>query len=630
MQAYFIILKGYLQEKIWDELYRIETSMENVEGCLCCRGLYGEEERDVAILKTKRWIVVLISSFWVKEKLCSAPILSLSKGTENFMVYCDASHKGLGAVLMQKEKVIAYASRQLKVHEKNYTTHDLELGAVVFALKIWRHYLYGTKSEEMKEENVKEENVRGMDKEFETRLDGTLCIRNRTWLPHKMYHDLKKLYWWPTIKADIATYVSKCLTCSKVKAEYQKPSDLLVQPKIPRWKGEKIKMDFVTKLSKTSSEFDMIWIIIDRLTKSAHFLPMKETDSMKRLTRLYIKEVVSQHGVPVSIILDKNSRFTSRFWQSLKKDLGSIPINRGLIQAISISLPPQPIGEATKASNLQRIPPGIFFDYRVTLGFGLTAGLDLACPIIRLSSQYGIHREIAWMGLTLKISPLSSILNLHKKTMHPVEVSLRIEEDRVKIKMNKQECNFTTAVSEHLNERPTSQDELSYEADSKTHWCEPVHQEHEKGYILWALCDPYHEICDGGGILDKKLKHYWKSTNDDDHIGLEWERLSCTYWVRARDMDDLEGIINYLEPKLYDGFIDHNDEAYKRRRNELLGMPYTKPPPIVKEEAKITKYNLGLASCNPHFDECDGGDNPRANKEYWESSNDDMRFWKSM
>ncbi|GJW98488.1 putative reverse transcriptase domain-containing protein, partial [Tanacetum coccineum] len=81
----------------------------------------------------------------IKQKLCSAPILALPEGSKDFVVYCDASHKGLGAVLMQKEKVIAYASRQLKVHKKNYTTHDLELGSVVFALKIWRHYLYGTR-----------------------------------------------------------------------------------------------------------------------------------------------------------------------------------------------------------------------------------------------------------------------------------------------------------------------------------------------------------------------------------------------------------------------------------------------------------------------------------------------------
>ncbi|GJW88124.1 putative reverse transcriptase domain-containing protein [Tanacetum coccineum] len=113
-----------------------------------------------------------------------------------------------------------------------------------------------------------------------------------------MYHDLKKLYWWPNMKADISTYVSKCLTCSKVKAEHQKPSGLLVQPEIPQWKWEKIIMDFITKLPKTSSGYDTIWGIVDRLTKSAHFLQMKETDSVKRLTRLYLKEVVSRHGVP--------------------------------------------------------------------------------------------------------------------------------------------------------------------------------------------------------------------------------------------------------------------------------------------------------------------------------------------
>ncbi|GJS32985.1 RNA-directed DNA polymerase, eukaryota, reverse transcriptase zinc-binding domain protein [Tanacetum coccineum] len=112
------------------------------------------------------------------------------------------------------------------------------------------------------------------------------------------------------------------------------------------------------------------------------------------------------------------------------------------------------------------------------------------------------------------------------------EVSLGIKEDRVKIKMKEQECN--TAVGEHLNKRPTSQAELSHGAVNKTHWCEPVCQEHEKGYTLWASCDPYHEICDGGGIPDKKLKHYWKSTNDNDRINLEWEGLSCTNWVRAR------------------------------------------------------------------------------------------------
>ncbi|GKE93576.1 putative reverse transcriptase domain-containing protein [Tanacetum coccineum] len=146
-------------------------------------------------------------------------------------------------------------------------------------------------------------------------LHGTLCLKNRSWItcfgdwralimheshkskysihpgPDKMYNDLKKLYWWPNMKAEIATYVNKCLTCAKVKAEHQKPSGLLVQPKIPQWKWEKITIDFVTKLPKTSTGQDTIWVIVDRITKSAHFLLMKETDSMEKLTRQYLKKL---------------------------------------------------------------------------------------------------------------------------------------------------------------------------------------------------------------------------------------------------------------------------------------------------------------------------------------------------
>ncbi|GKE17984.1 putative reverse transcriptase domain-containing protein, partial [Tanacetum coccineum] len=125
------------------------------------------------------------------------------------------------------------------------------------------------------------------------------------------------------MKANIATYVSKCLTCSKFKAEHQKPSGLLVQPKIPEWKWEKITMDFVTKLPKTTNGYDTIWVIIDRLTRSAHFLPMRENDPIEKLMKLYIKEVVTRHGVPVSIIFDRDGSFTSLFWKELSKALGT-------------------------------------------------------------------------------------------------------------------------------------------------------------------------------------------------------------------------------------------------------------------------------------------------------------------
>ncbi|GJT35763.1 putative reverse transcriptase domain-containing protein [Tanacetum coccineum] len=138
-----------------------------------------------------------------------------------------------------------------------------------------------------------------------------------------MYQDMKQLYWWPNMKADIATYVSKCLTCLRVKAEHQKPSGLLVQPAIPQWKWDNITMDFVTKLPRTQSGNDTIWVIVDRLTKSAHFLPIRETDPMDKLARLYLKEVVTRHGIPVSIICDRDPRFTSNFWRSFQKAMGT-------------------------------------------------------------------------------------------------------------------------------------------------------------------------------------------------------------------------------------------------------------------------------------------------------------------
>ncbi|GKA12664.1 putative reverse transcriptase domain-containing protein [Tanacetum coccineum] len=235
-----------------------------------------------------------------------APIKALPEGTNDFVVYCDASLKGYGAVLMQREKVIPYASRQLKVHEENYTTHDLELGAIVFALRQRRwiellsdydceiryhprkanvvadalsrkesnrplhvqalvmtvhnnlpKQICKDQKEAIKKKNVKEENLGRLIKQiFEFCPDGTRCFGNRVWFPRfgglkdlvmhdshkykcsthpgldKMYQDLKLLYWWPNMKSDIATYVSKCLTCVKVKAEHQKPSGLLQQPEI--------------------------------------------------------------------------------------------------------------------------------------------------------------------------------------------------------------------------------------------------------------------------------------------------------------------------------------------------------------------------------------------------------------
>nr|GFC28224.1 putative reverse transcriptase domain-containing protein [Tanacetum cinerariifolium] len=189
------------------------------------------------------------------------------------------------------------------------------------------------------------ENSRDSEKvrteKLEPHTDGTLCLNGRSWLPcygdlrtvimheshkskysihpgsDKMYQEIKKLYWWPNMKADIATYVSKCLTYVKVKAEHQKPSGLLVQPKIPEWKWDNITMDVIIKLHKSSQGYDTIWVVVDRLTKSKIFTPMD------KLARIYLKEVVTRHGIPVSIISDRDPRFASNFWRSLHNALGT-------------------------------------------------------------------------------------------------------------------------------------------------------------------------------------------------------------------------------------------------------------------------------------------------------------------
>ncbi|GJX33418.1 putative nucleotidyltransferase, ribonuclease H [Tanacetum coccineum] len=263
----------------------------------------------------------------LKDKLCNAPVLALPDGPEDFVVYCNAPGIGLGCVLMQRGKVITYASRKLKIHEKNYTTHDLELGkanVVVDAL---------SRKERIKPKIVRAMNMilqssikdrilaaqnevvdefaglqKGLDEMIEHRSDGTLYYLDRIWVPlkgdvrtlimdeahkskyfvhpgaDKMYYDLRDRYWRPRMKKDIPEYVSKCWTCLKVKAEHQRPSGLLQQPEIPVWKWEGIAMDFVTKLHRTS---------------------------------------IARHGVPISIISDRDSRFISRFWQSMREALGT-------------------------------------------------------------------------------------------------------------------------------------------------------------------------------------------------------------------------------------------------------------------------------------------------------------------
>nr|ABC94893.1 polyprotein [Oryza australiensis] len=386
----------------------------------------------------------------LKEKLTTAPILTLPDNRKDFVMYCDASRQGLGGVLMQDGKVVAYASRQLRPHEENYPTHDLELAAVVHALKIWRHYLIGnhcdvytdhkslkyfftqpdlnlrqrrwlelikdydlgihyhpgkanvvadalsrkaqcnhmglgnmaselqeemaklnlhliphgevnslevrpllrTQIEEAQRGNeetqeIKERMAAGRAQEFSVDDKGILWYKKRICVPErgglrelilkeahesayslhpgstKMYQDLKGEYWWPNMKRDVAEYVAVCDVCQRVKAEHQRPAGLLQPLKIPEWKWDEIGMDFIVGLPKTATGYDSIWVIVDRLTKTARFITVKTNYNSAKLAELYMSRIVCLHGVPKRIISDRGTQFTSHFWSKVHEALGS-------------------------------------------------------------------------------------------------------------------------------------------------------------------------------------------------------------------------------------------------------------------------------------------------------------------
>lgn len=376
----------------------------------------------------------------LKKSLTSAPVLVLPDIHKGFDIYCDASRTGLGCVLMQEGKVVAYALRQLRPHEENYPTHDLELAAVVHALKIWRHYLIGNRCEvytdhkslkyiftqhdlnlrqrrwlevtkdydmgihyhpgkanivadalgrkaycnnvEIKESqlslyreferlnleivpkgfvanlevkptledqikeaqkddaNVKEIKLnmkKGKAIGFTEDENGVIWLHEKLVVPDqpelkklilseahesrysihpgttKMYQDLRNRLWWPSMRREIAEYVVLCDVCQRVKAEHQQLAGLLQPLKVPEWKWYEIGMDFITGLPKTQLGYDSIWVIVDHLTKVAHFIPVKITYSGDKLAEFYVNRIVCLHGVPRKIVSDRGTQFTSRF-----------------------------------------------------------------------------------------------------------------------------------------------------------------------------------------------------------------------------------------------------------------------------------------------------------------------------
>ncbi|KAG8490738.1 hypothetical protein CXB51_013960 [Gossypium anomalum] len=219
---------------------------------------------------------------------------------KEFAVYSDASHIGLGCVLMQDGKVVAYVSRQLKTHEVNSLKHDLELAAIVFALKIWRYYLYGEKCiiytdhKSLKylltqmELNLRQRRWIELLKDYDCTIEyhpGKANVVTDA-LSRRVMTDLRVIF----SRLSLFDY-GILLAELQVKAEHQFPFGLLQLIKIPLWKWEHVKMDFVSGLPLTPTKKDSIWVIVDRLTKSAHFIPIRTDYSLQKLTKLYVSKI---------------------------------------------------------------------------------------------------------------------------------------------------------------------------------------------------------------------------------------------------------------------------------------------------------------------------------------------------
>jgi hypothetical protein len=393
--------------------------------------------------------------YTLRQRLTTAPVLAQPDNTKPFEVYCDASGTRLGCVLIQDNRVIAYASRALRPHEQNYPTHDLELAAVVHALKIWRHYLIGahyniytdhkslkyiftqadlnmrqrrwlelikdydlevhyhpskanvvadalsrkaqcncmtmdsksttlcdelcklnievvsscalsyisvepTLHEQIVMAQIGDKGVQVIKEMIEQKVDKYKCFRqdgkgilwfgDRLVVPknpelrkkildeahlskfsmhtgsNKMYHDLRSLYWWTRMKREIAKYVSECDTCQRVKASHLKVAGTLQPLPIPSWKWEDVCMDFIVGLPNTSRHHDSIWVIVDRLTKTTHFLLVHTTHKTEKYAEIYIDQIVRLHGIPKTIVSDRGGLFVARFWERLHKSLGTTVI----------------------------------------------------------------------------------------------------------------------------------------------------------------------------------------------------------------------------------------------------------------------------------------------------------------
>jgi hypothetical protein len=457
--------------------------------------------------------------------------------------------------------VICYESRKLKEHEKNYATHDLELAAIVHALKKWRHYLMGRRFElrtdhnglkylfdqptlnarqsrwleflceydfeikhikgkenkvvdvlsrrvhelhattismyqnDIKRRILEAANVDLQYRELVAKLqqgktpqkmeiykletDGILLYKNIIFVPnvqclkqmilqemhnvpyagHPGYQKtiavVKSHYFWPGMKREIAEYIARCMECQKVKVEHRHPAGLLQPLPIPEWKWEVVTMDFITGLPRIAKMHDSIMVVVDKLTKVAHFIPLKTTHQAVDVADIFIREVARLHRIPKMIMSKRDPKFTSNFWKGLFKGFRT-NLN------FSTDYHPESDGQTERVNrvieDILRMyvmdKPSIWEDYLHLVEFAYNNGYHASLKMSPFEALYGrkCNTPVSWDNLADRTVVGLELLKEMEDQMTKNKQNLKVAQDRQKSYVDKNRTHREFKVGDHVFE----------------------------------------------------------------------------------------------------------------------------------------------------------------------------------
>eukprot|EP00253_Pinus_taeda_P017231 PITA_17231 len=540
----------------------------------------------------------------LKHLLTTTPILSIADPNKDYVVCTDASKEGLGGVLMQDGRVIAYESRKLKEHEQKYSAYDLELAAVIHALKMWRHYLMGRKfllhtdhhsltnyfsqptlnarqarwvdflsgfdfdikhlqgkenkvadalsrkihnlyevsfsgwespfMEMIKEiadqdteyqqlkSQIQQSAEKDSQQDYEVDDAGRIYFKKRLYVPNqhrirnlimdefhishyaghpgyqKMITAIRKEYFWPGMKKSIVEYLARCLECQEIKAEHQHPAGLLQPLSVPEWKWEIISMDFITGLPRTKRNNDSIFVVVDKLSKAAHFIPVQSTYKAAQIAHIFMQNVFRLHGLPKTIVSDRDVKFTSAFWKTLFAELGTQlnfstayhPQTDGQTERVN-----QMVEDMLRAYVMQQ--PTKWEDYLHLVEFAYNNGYHTLTQMSPFEVLYGreCRTPTSWGGPEDKLRLGPEMLKEMEDMVKRVRVNLKAAQDRQKKFVDRKRRFKEFQVGDHVYIRiQAKRSTLQWSGCAKLapRYCGPFEILARVGPVAYQLALPSH------------------------------------------------------------------------------------------------------------------------------------------